>query len=480
MPEMNTSSTEGPPARLWRAPAGGDQAAAGGRARPEVSSLAPVAFDFAPDLLAIQERPPSRLPRALGLTLVALVALMMLWAVLFKLDIIASAEGRLVPLTFTKVVQPAEAGVVTEILVSDGQTVKEGQLLLRLDARLSQADTTAQGRDVALRQLTLRRIDAEMTERPLAAARGDVPELFARVEGQYRARRQALQDSVAQETEALHKAQADLDAAQQILAKLAQTLPGYRQSAEAYGTLAQEGFVGELLANEKLREATEKEHDSRAQAAAVLSLDASIMQSQQRLASLRSQYRSQLENERIDTVTQLNRSGQELEKSNVKAGLLEIRAPTAGVVKDLSTTSRGAVVAAGALLMNIVPRDEPLQAEVLLRNEDVGFITLGQPVKIKVAAYPFQKYGLLDGKVALVSADAADPKQQPVQGQPLLTYRAIIKLSGTALLSARTGERLRLSPGMLVTAEIQQGRRTVMEYLLSPVQKAAQEAGRER
>jgi hemolysin D len=87
---------------------------------------------------------------------------------------------------------------------------------------------------------------------------------------------------------------------------------------------------------------------------------------------------------------------------------------------------------------------------------------------------------MLDGKVAMVSADASDPKQQQPQGQPMLTYRAIVKIDDSALVSARTGERLALSPGMQVAAEIQQGQRSVMEYLLSPVQKTGQEAARER
>ena len=103
----------------------------------------------------------------------------------------------------------------------------------------------------------------------------------------------------------------------------------------------------------------------------------------------------------------------------------------------------------------IVPKDEPLQAEVLLKNEDVGFIAVGQPVKVKIAAYPFQKYGMLDGEVKLISADSADPKQQQQQGQPPnLTYRAIVRLDAAALKSAATGEKLTLNPGMLVTAEI--------------------------
>lgn len=443
--------------------------------------LSPEALDFAPDLLAIQERPPARLPRAILFTVAALVGLLLLWATFSRLDIISSSEGRLVPLNFTKVVQPADAGVVAEILVKDGDLVAEGQVLLRMDARLSHADTTALTRDLALKRLTIRRIEAELSDQNMKLAKDDPAELYAQVDGQHRARRQAYTDALAQENEALNKARADLQGAQQVLAKLTQTLPSYQQSAEAYRKLVQEGFVGELVANEKTREAVEKEQDIKAQAANVRSLNASIAQSERRLAALRSQYRSQLENERIDTLAQLNRSGQELEKSNVKAGLLEIRAPNSGIVKDLATTTRGAVVAAGALLMNIVPQDEPLQAEVLLKNEDVGFVVLGQAAKIKVAAYPFQKYGMLDGKVVMVSADATDPKQQQQQGQqPTLTYRAIIEIPVRQLISAANGERLKLSPGMWVTVEIHQGQRSVIEYLFSPVKKVAQEAGRER
>jgi hemolysin D len=443
--------------------------------------LAPEALDFAPDLLAIQERPPARLPRVLTITVVSLIGVLLLWATFAQLDVIATAEGRLVPLTFTKVVQPAEAGVVTEILVGDGDQVKEGQVLIRLDARLSQADTGALGKDVALRKLTLRRIEAELGDRPFLPGKDEPVELYAQIEGQFRARRQAYLDAVAQENETLNKARADLLGSQQVLSKLTQTLPTYRQSAEAYRKLVQEGFVGELAAAEKTRELVEREQDLKAQAANVQSLNASIAQSERRIVSVRSQYRSQLENERIDTLTQLNKSGQELEKSKVKASQLEIRAPNAGIVKDLATTTRGSVVSAGALLMNIVPSDEPMQAEVLLRNEDIGFVAVGQPVKLKVAAYPFQKYGMLDGKVNLVSADSADPKQQQQQGQPpSLTYRAIVRLDAKSLKSAATGDMLALNPGMLVTAEIHQGQRSVLEYLLSPVKKVAQEAARER
>ena len=447
-------------------------------------ALSAEALDFAPDLLAIQERPPAGLPRVIGITVVSLVVLLLLWAAFAQLDVIATADGRLVPLTFTKVVQPADAGVVTEILVNDGDEVVQNQVLMRLDARLSQADTTALSKDVALRRLTLHRIEAELADRPFLPSFGsranESADLFARVETQFRARRQAYLDAIAQENENLNRARADVAAAQQVLSKLTQTVPTYKQSADAFRKLVQDGFVGEIAAAEKNREYIEKEQDLRTQAANIQSLNASIAQSEKRISSVRSQYRSQLENERVDTLALLNKSGQELEKSNVKAAQLEIRAPSGGVVKDIATTNTGAVVAAGALLMNIVPKGEPLQAEVLLKNEDVGFVAIGQPVKLKVAAYQFQKYGLLEGKVSLVGADSTDPKQQQQGQPPTLTYRAIVRLDSTSLASAATGEKLALNPGMLVTAEIHQGRRSVLEYLLSPIKRVTQEAGRER
>jgi hemolysin D len=438
------------------------------------------ALDFAPDLLAIQERPPAKLPRVLLLVCTVLIGTMILWAIFAKLDIIVVAEGRLVPLTFTKVVQPAEAGVVSEILVKEGETVKQGQLLLRLDSRLSQADTSALSTDVGLRKLTLRRIEAELAERPFVQGLGETNEQYQQVMGQFNARRQAYLDGLAQESESLNKAKAELLSAEQILEKLVQTVPIYQQAAEAFRKLAKDGYVSEIAIKDKEREAIEKEQDLKAQKSNVQGLKAAIAVSEKRLASIKSQYRSQLENERLETVGTLNRSGQELEKSNVKAGMLEIRAPNTGIVKDLATTTRGAVVAAGMLLMNIVPQNEPMQAEVLLKNEEVGFVAVGQKATIKVATYPFQKYGMLDGEVALLSADSADPKQAPQGQQPTLTYRAIVKLNTLTLTSAASGDKLNLNPGMLVTAEIHQGQRTVMEYLLSPVRKVRQEAGRER
>lgn len=439
------------------------------------------ADDFSLDLLAVQEHPPGRLPRVVGYATAGLFAVLLAWAGFGRLDIIASAEGRLVPRNYSRVVQPAEAGVVREVLVRDGDAVAAGQVLMRMDATTAQADMGVLKSDAALRELSLRRIDAELQNRAFLVRGDDAPELAVQVLAQYRARRQGLQAATAQEQASLERAQHELAAARQHLAKLQATVPLYQQSAQSYDKLVKQGFVSELGASEKLRERIEKEQELSAQAASVAALAAAVEQSRKKLAQIRSEYETQLLSERVELVAQQQRSTGELQKQAYRSGLLELKASEDGVVNDMATYRPGMVVQPGAVLMNLVPRGEPLFAEVAVRNEDVGFIAAGQSVKLKLQAYPFQKYGMVTGTVELVGADASatDAQQALAEGRPPRSYRALVRLNAQALESP-AGETLKLTPGMAVQAEIHQGRRTVLEYLLSPVQKVANEAGRER
>ena len=151
-------------------------------------------------------------------------------------------------------------------------------------------------------------------------------------------------------------------------------------------------------------------------------------------------------------------------------------------MKDLSTHTVGTVVAPGTVLMSLVPLNEPLRAEVMLKNEDAGFVHLGQPVKLKFAAYPFQKYGMIDGVIDHIGPDVADPQAGGREGldpaQAMARYPVWVKLSRQSL--EVDGKALVLTPGMQLVADIHQGERSVLEYLLSPVQRAWMEAARER
>ena len=446
-----------------------------------MSLLAAHPADFAPDLLAIQEQPPARLPRTVGYVTAGLFAALLAWAAFGQLDIVAAAEGRLVPRNYSRVLQPAEAGVLREVLVRDGDAVKAGQVLLRMDATTASADISTLQADAALKSLSLRRIDAELHGHPFLLEAGDPSDVATQVLAQYRARRQSYLDAIAQEQANQQRAQSELTAARQQLTKLQATVPLYVQSAQSYEKLVQEGFVSKLGANDKVRERIEKEQELKAQEATMAALAAAVEQSRDKLAQIKSSYDSQLLNERVELQAQQQKTAGELRKQVYKSGLLELRAPEDGAVKDMATYTPGAVVQPGAALLNIVPRNEPLFAEVAIRNEDVGFVTAGQAVKVKLQAYPFQKYGMLEGTVHMVSADSSanDPQRATAQGQSPQSYKALVRLRAQEFKSP-DGEVLRISPGMVVQAEIHQGRRTVLEYLFSPVQMVANEAARER
>lgn len=437
--------------------------------------------DFAPDLLSIQERPPARLPRTVAWVTVGLFVVMLAWGMFARLNIIASAEGRLVPRNDSRLIQPAEAGLIREVLVRDGQAVVAGQLLMRLDATTAGADLATLQADMVFKELSLRRIDAELAGQPLGPMAGAPADIAAQVLAQHRSHRQSYHDALAQEQAALDRAIGEAASATRVLDKLRATVPLYQQQAQSYERLVRDGYVSQLGANDKFRERIEKEQDLMAQEATVAAGAASVEQARKRLLQVKSGYEAQLHNERVELRNQQQKVEGEMAKQNFRAGLLEVRATETGVVKDLLSTRPGTVVQPGTVLLNLVPRDEPLLAEVAVQNEDVGFVVPGQAVRLKLQAYPFQKYGLLGGTVETVGADssARDPQKAVAMGQSPQSYKALVRLDDQRLV-ASDGGVLRLAPGMVVQAEIEQGRRTVLEYLLSPVQRVAHEAARER
>jgi len=449
-------------------------------------------LDFSPGLLRIQAQPPTPFARTLLYSLLTLLALLLIWAIFGKLDVVASAEGKLIPQSYLKIVQPSEQGVIRDILVNEGELVKAGQVLMRMDTTLSEADGKTLEADTQGKRLTLRRIDAELAGRPhfdklrtgFAKQPDEPDDLYTQTRAQYQANRTAYETALAQERSLHDKAQSDLSSAEEIRTKLLKTLPHYRQQDEAYEKLARDGFASKIMANDKARERIEKEQDLKSQEYLIQSAQASLTQSTRRLAQITADYRRQLQTERADIEDKLDKSRGELTKQQYRRGLHELRAPQDGAVKDLATHTVGTVISPGTILMTLVPSGEILRAEVWVGNQDVGFIHTGEPVKIKFAAYQFQKYGMVEGRVAHLSADASDNNQQQQQsgnktGSNLpFAYRALIDLKAQHLIA--DGVRHSLTPGMQVTAEIHLGTRTILEYLLSPVRGAFQEAGRER
>lgn len=430
-------------------------------------------------LFEIEAADPSRRSRMVLWLVCVLCGLLLVWAGLAKLDIVAVAQGRLVPQTYVKIVQPAEAGIVREILVKEGAVVERGQVLARLDPTVNVADSHAVERELALQKLQLRRIEAELQGAAMSRREGDEPLLFAQVEAQRSSRAQSYVAELEEERAAGERSAKDLTAAREVLKKLEATLPSYRKTAAAYEQLASKNLVGAIQAEERTREAVEKERDLEAQRAAVEALEATLRQHDKRMAQLKSTYASELNQERLAMVSELTRLEQQQRKLTFQGGLLELKAPQAGIVNELATTTLGAVVQPGTVLLSLVPHGEPLLAEVLIENKDIGFVALDQPVRVKLAAYQFQRYGMLEGTVCAVSADSSstNPEAQSGQQGPM-GFKALIELQHQRLTTG--GRDLPLAAGMQLTAEIVQGKRTVLEYLLSPVQRITSEAGRER
>lgn len=443
------------------------------------------ALAFSPPLLRLQESAPSPMGRKVLWFLLLLLVALLVWALFGQLDIVAVAQGKLIPESYVKIVQPAESGIVKDILVKEGESVKAGQVLMRMDALISEADTKSIDADYQRKRLALRRIQAELSGDPFKAEADDPSDLAQEIDAQYRANRTAFEAVLAEERSRLVKARQELAAAQQVKHKLEETLPHYREQDKAYEKLVKDGFAGSLMGSDKKRERVEKEQELETQAFVIESAKASILQSEKRLAQIDSDYRRQLHVERNEIQGEFDKLTQEVTKQAHKQDLLELKAPQAGVVKDLATHTTGTVVQPGTVLLTLVPQDEILRAEVWVSNEDIGFVREGQSVKLKFAAFPFQKYGMIEGAVEHVSADASDnntgngnTQTDPDKKNQPLVYKALVTLKQMNL--DMDGERFMLSAGMQTNAEIRLGERTVMEYLLSPVRKAWHEAGRER
>jgi HlyD family secretion protein len=443
--------------------------------------------DFAPPLLRIQEKPPAPLAGWMLRLLLALVAAVGTWAYFGQLDIVSVAEGKLVPASYLKILQTAEHGIVREILVREGEGVKEGQVLIRMDAVSTLADVNAIRAEYQNRRMALRRIDAQLSGARLERRKGDPPALYQQVAAQYEANVRSYENALAQERSLLEKARHDLSAARQTRAKLEQVLPHYIEQEKAYEKLTQGGYTGRIMYADKKRERVEREQDLLTQEHVIRSNEALIVQSERKIAQITADYRRQLQAERVALSAEAEKAAQELTKHEHRQELLELRAPADGTVKDLATHTVGTVAAPGTILMTLVPRDEALVAEVWVGNDDIGFVRSGQEVKVKLAPFQFQKYGMLDGTVVRVSADATEAPSANTRSDALtgrdrpmgpMAYRAIVELASQRL---QTGDRVYdVTSGMQVAAEIHLGTRSVIEYLLSPVRKAFHEAARER
>lgn len=424
------------------------------------------------------------------LCLMAFVAIVGLF--IGQVDIVAEAPGKIIPKSFIKVVQPAESGVIKEVFVAEGQFVKKGQVLALLDPAVSLADLTSTELDVAELSMRLKRINAELTNKPFIKDKNESASIFDRHYSHYSARVQAFVAQKKQEEAGLDKLNADLKGAQNSYKKLQEIIPLIKKEFQDLQDLALTGLKSKIEVTQKQRELLEKEKELQMQDASIEAIHASIAQSRRKLEQIIAEYNKELRQDQTESQSKLDKLSQENIKQKFKHDQMQLIAPADGIVKDLAAHTPGTVVSAGSIVMTIVPQKEELIAEVWLKNEDAGFAFPGQDVQIKVATYPFQKFGLIPGKIISVSPDASEMNNTTSNGAPNISvqsqaqnaqqiqgqFKLHVSLSKTTLHAM--DKSFDVKSGMQVVAEIHEGKRTVFEYFTSPVRKAVQEAARER
>jgi hemolysin D len=433
--------------------------------------------EFLPAHLELMETPLHPAPLWAIRIIVALVLLVLLIAMLGKLDIVVVAKGELIPDTNVKVVQPAMTGVVRAIHVHDGQQVVVGQALVDLDPKQAEADTATAHDHRVRAALAMARAQALLS----GVAAGRLPPL-ARVADATALDQQQAADLVMQVWRAyvdkrqgardeLSARQADLASTQEEIAKLESTAPLAQQEAEAYRILVAKKDVARTDYLDHEQTAQNQSHELAAQRGHALQLMATIRQQKADLAGVTAGF---LRDERIELdkdIQDFVASRNEEIKSSTREALMSLKAPVAGTVQQLAIHTLGGVVTTAQALMEIVPKDA-LRVKATIENRDVGFVRQGQPVVVKIAAFPYTHYGYLTGTVVELANDAAKDKKR---GSVFVAY---VRLSSNRM---RIDQRwVTLTPGMAVSAEITTGRRRVISYFLGPLLQNAQESLHER
>lgn len=480
-------------------------------ARDELAGPARAADEiaFLPAAMSLQETPPHPSPRRAAIVIVALFAVALLWACIGKVDIVAVAHGKVVVSERTKLIQPLEASVVKAIHVKDGDKVRAGQLLVELDATAPDADTKRLGQEHDTAQSESLRTQALMQallsgKEPKLARHETSTQLSAALNPEDRAATQAqLQSEWADisakqaklNAEVKHR-EAEIATVREQINKLQTTLPIVKQREQDFLALGKEGFVASHAAQDKTRERIEMEKDLAMQQARLAEVQAGLLESQRSQASFQTETLRTLRERQTQATLKLSEAREEGVKAQQRSALTRLTAPVDGTVQQLAVHTTGGVVTPAQVLLVVVPEHAEVTAEVQLENQDVGFVNVGQAAAVKFEAFPYTDFGTVPATITVIAADAvtrdtqaAVQNAQAQSGKDTPPDAAQTNAAGsyfpvTLKLSRSTlnveGKTVKLSPGMALTAEIKTGKRRVIDFLLSPVQRHADESLRER
>ena len=443
----------------------------------EAAHKAAVDAAFLPAALEVIEQPVSPTGRYTAWALLCLLGLSGLWLVLGKVDVVASAPGKILPSGASKLVQSAGSGVVAAIHVREGDHVRAGQVLVELDTTLATAELEQARKALLADELEVAR------SRALADAldgkglhytppEGTPPEVAATQRRLIAAELEEINSTVAGYGAARASSLAEAKAAAATRAKLNETLPILDHEVEAMQRLDAKGYAPGMRLLELQRQRRSEQGDRDVAAAQESRGGADARKYAEQMRETRDAARRQAMSELAKAEAEALARREDVTKATRRAGLQKLTAPADGTVQQLQVHTVGGVVEPAKALMVIVPTRDDIEVEAKVLDKDVGFVREGQSAQIKIEAFPFTRYGTVPGVVTSISRDSVPDQKLGA------TYVARIRL-GRAAISAE-GKQVALTPGLVVTADIRTGSRRLVSWLLSPIMTTLGQAARER
>jgi hemolysin D len=405
--------------------------------------------------------------------LVALVVSMIAWAAWAPLDVRVAGRGRLVNPSQNMLVRTLEPGLLSAVRIRPGQVVRRGEVLATLDPTFTGAEQSQiAGRELSLRaQVERLRLQAgERSGAEALARQGDQRALLAERQAAHRARLRQFDESIERLRAALEANAAD----QRVTGERVRSLLELEQMLEK---LTRDNFMSRSRVLETQEKRLEAERDLTTARGRQKELEKEIRVTEAERDSYASSVRQRVREELAQAVTDSQEAREQLAKAQRKSELVTVVAPHDAVVLEVRQTALGSVLNPGDVLAVLVPLDESLLVEADIDPADIGEIRVGDRVRLKVDAYPFQKYGTLEGRLSTLSADALSLEGGPA-GATRTVFRARIEITRREFLHAR--RQPVLLPGMTLSAEVIVGERTVLAYFLYPLIRTVDESIRER
>ncbi|BCH20842.1 HlyD family type I secretion periplasmic adaptor subunit [Mesorhizobium sp. L-8-10] len=409
----------------------------------------------------------------------ALFVAFALWASFAEVDEIARGDGRVIPASKTQIIQASEPGVVEEIAVKPGQVVKKGDLLIRLDNTLSTSslgEQQAKARSLKAKIARLKHEEGGNIGDPFQCPDeivSAVPEICANEQRLLVARRDNFETKLSVLRSRLDQRRKELDEAEANNERLAQNLAASDEEAKLVASMVKRGLMARTEQIRVDREQTEMRGQLKLAGETMKRSQAAITEAELQVNELSLDLQQQALDELTQAIAELSVVEETIRGATDRVARTDIRSPVDGIVNTLDLNTLGAFVQPGAVVAGIVPTSETLLVEARISPRDVAFVQPGQHALIKITAYDFSIFGGLDGKVSTVSADSLVNTET---GEPYYEVRVATDSS-----SLKKGDKsYSIIPGMISTVEIMTGRKTILSYLLKPINKARDEALRER